>query len=553
MAADKQKNDDEVFQESINFHQSGDLKNARKGFEYLISKYPKSPDLFNSLGTLNLQIGEDKKGCDLLEKSLLINPNQPMISYNLGNSYASQRKFSKALELFEITILKSPDYVEAYIKKGELLTDLKIHKKAIDCFKRAHKIIPENLKILNGIGVNLLELGLAKDALEYFKQCIKINNTIAVFYNNCGLAEYKLNNFKKSIESFNQGINASPSTGYFYSNRGLSFQALKKLNLAMQDFNKCISLAPEYSESYWNKSLLCLFQGNYKDGWKFFEYRWQSFAKKWSRHYTKKLWLGDESIKDKIIFIYPEQGHGDFIQCYRYIALLKNFRPKKIILEVTKPFYKLISIQDSDIEVLCTDMQSPKFDLYCPIMSLPLAFKTEVSNIPNTCPYLFPALAKTKIWENKFKKSERLKIGVCWSGNPLHKNDHNRSMSFINLSELIALPFEFHSLQKEVTHTDQNAINKANIINHQNSLKDFFETASLVNMMDVVISVDTAIVHIAGALGKKTFLLLTDKSSFLWMDKRNDSPWYPTIKIFRQKTLGDWKSPIEEIINELST
>ena len=551
MESNKHKNDDKVFQESIKFHQSGDLKNAKKGFEYLISKYPKSPDLCNSLGTLNLQIGEDKKGCFLLEKSLQLNPSQPMISFNLGNSYANQKNTSKALEFFEMTISKAPDYIDAYIKKGELLTELKLHKEAINCFKIALKINPKNLKILNGIGVNLLDLGKANDSLVYFKKCIKINKNIAVFYNNYGLAEHKLNNFKTSIENFNKCINKSPSTGYFYSNRGLSFQALKDLNLAMQDFNRCISLSPEFSESYWNKSLLNLFQGNYKDGWKFFEYRWQSFAKKWSRSYTKKLWLGDETIKDKIIFIYPEQGHGDFIQCYRYIALLKDFRPKKIILEVTEPFYKLINIQDDKIEVIGPDMQTPKFDLYCPIMSLPLAFKTEISTIPKKCPYLFPDLAKVKIWEDKFKNNNILKIGVCWSGNQLHKNDHNRSMSFNNLSKLLSLPLEFHSLQKEITHRDQEAMSKANIIDHQSSLRDFTETASLVNMMDIIISVDTVIAHLAGALGKKTFLLLPDKSSFLWMGERNDSPWYPTIKIFRQENLGDWKSPIEEIINEL--
>ena len=545
------KNDDEIFQDSIQFHQSGDLSNAQKGFEYLISKYPESTDLCNSLGTLNLQMGEDKKGCSFLEKSLQINPDQPMISFNLGNSYAKQKNFSKALEFFKITILKAPDYIDAYIKKGELLSSLKMHEEAMDCFKIAHKISPENLKILNGIGVNLLDLGQAKDALEYFKQCIKINKTIAVFYNNIGLAEYKMNNFQESVKNFDQCINKSPSTGYFYSNRGLSFQALKEFNLALNDFNKCILLSPEYPESYFNKSLLNLYQGNYVDGWKFYEYRWQSFAKKWARSYPKNLWLGNEAIKNKIIFIYPEQGHGDFIQCYRYIALLKDLHPKKIILEVTEAFYNLISIQDNEIEVIGPDMQTPLFDLYCPIMSLPLALKTEISTIPKKYPYLLADLEKTREWEGKLKNSVQLRIGVCWFGNHLHKNNHNRSMLFNNLSELISLPLEYHSLQKGMTHEEQKIIKKSGVIDHQDSLKDFSDTASLIKMMDVIISVDTVIAHLAGALGKKTFLLLPDKSSFLWMGERKDSPWYPTIKIFRQKTLGNWESPIKEIIKEL--
>ena len=553
MTSNKQKNDDEIFQDSIQFHQSGDLSNAKKGFEYLISKYPESSDLFNSLGTLNLQMGEDKKGCLLLEKSLHIDPNQPMISFNLGNSYLNQKNLPKALEFYTITITKAPEYLEAYIKKGEILTNLKIYNEAIDCFKNALKLAPKNLQILNCIGVNLLELGEAKDALEYFTKCIKIDKTIAILYNNAGLAAYKMNKFNESIEYFNLCINKSPTTGYFYSNRGLSFQALKKLNLAMEDFNKCTYLDPKYPESYWNKSLLYLFQGNYKDGWELYEYRWQSFAKEWARDYPKKLWLGNESIKNKVIYIYPEQGHGDFIQCYRYIALLKNLYPKKIILEVTEPFYKLISNQDIEIEVIGPNIQPSKFDFYAPIMSLPLAFKTEISNVPNKCPYLLSDLNKNKIWEEKFKNSNHLKIGLCWSGNPLHKNNHNRSMLLDDFSELISLPFEFYSLQKEIPHDDLEILNNSKIIDHQNSLSDFSETASLVKMMDIVISIDSVIAHLAGALGKKTFLLLPDKSSFLWMNERKDSPWYPSIRIFRQSTLEDWKKPLKELISELKS
>jgi len=551
MVSNKQKNDDDIFQESLQLHQSGDLNKAQKGFEYLIAKYPESADLCNSLGTLNLQLGNDKKGCSLLEKSLQINQNQPMISFNLGNSYLNQKNFTKALEFYTTTITKAPEYLEAYIKKGELLTNLKIHNEAIDCFKNALELAPGNLKILNAMGINLLEIGEAKNALGYFTQCIKVDKDNAILYNNAGLAAFKMNRFDESIDYFNLCIKNAPMIGYFYSNRGLSFQALKKLNLAMEDYNKCISLDPKHPESYWNKSLLHLFQGNFKDGWKLYEYRWQSFAKEWVRDYPKKLWLGNESIDNKVIFIYPEQGHGDFIHCFRYITLLKDFHPKKIILEVTEPFFKLITNQDLEIEVIGPKTQPPEFDFYSPIMSLPLGFKTEISNIPNKCPYLKTNLNKNKVWEEKFINSNHLKIGLSWSGNPLHKNNHNRSMSLDDFSELLSLPFDFYSLQKEVPNEDLKILNNSKIIDHQKSLRDFSDTASLIKMLDVVISVDSVIAHLAGALGKKTFLLLPEKSSFLWMNERKDSPWYPSIKIFRQSTLGDWKKPMEELICEL--
>ena len=552
MAINKVKNDDEVFQESVRFHQSGKLNDAQKGFEHLIKKYPNSPDLLNSLGTLNLQLGKDKNGCEYLEKSLKINSNQPMISFNLGNSYMHQKNYSKAINFLEITITKAPNYLDAYKKKGELLTNLNNHKAALECFKKAIKLAPEDKVILNGIGVNLLELEDANNALIYFKKCISIDKTIAIFYNNAGLAEYKINAFKESIESFNKAIKLSPTIGYFFSNRGLSYQALKKFDFAIKDFDKCISITPDYPDAYLNKSLINLFMGNYADGWKLYEYRWQSFAKKWGRTYDKKLWLGNESLKNKTIFIYPEQGHGDFIQCYRYIALLKKMSPKQIIIEVTIPFYNLIRAQDDELVVINSNNQIPKFDFYCPIMSLPHAFKTEISSIPNECPYIFLNDIETKKQRNKSTKS-KLKIGVCWAGNNVHKNDHNRSMSISDMSELFSLPFEFHSLQKEVSQENLAILKKFNVIDYHHSLNNFTDTAKLIDKIDIIISVDTVISHLAGALGKKTFLLLPDKSSFLWMEKRDDSPWYPTIKIFRQSTLGDWQTPIKKIKKELKS
>ena len=552
MISNKVKNDDEIFQESIRFHQSGKLNEALKGFQYLIRKYPNSPDLLNSLGTLNLQLGKDINGCEYLEKSLKINSNQPIVSFNLGNSYMNQKKISKAINFFEITIKKAPNYLEAYKKKGEILTNLNNHNEALDCFKKAIKLAPEDKAILNAMGVNLLELGDANNALKCFKKCISIDKTIAIFYNNAGLAEYKINAFQESIDSFNSAIKLSPSIGYFFSNRGLSYQALNKIKFALNDFNKSISIDPSYKDAYWNKSLINLFQGNYREGWRLYEYRWQSFAKKWARTYSKKLWLGDESLKNKIIFIYPEQGHGDFIHCYRYISLLKKMQPKKIILEVTKSFYRLVSSQDKEINIIGPNNKIPKFDFYCPIMSLPHAFKTDILTIPNKCPYLFLNEIKTEMEKDNSKKN-KLKIGVCWAGNPSHKNNHNRSMSIPDMSKLFSLPFEFHSLQKEVSQESLSILKKFNIIDHHNSLEDFSDTAKLIDKIDIIISVDTVIAHLAGALGKKTFLLLPDKSSFLWMDEREDSPWYPTIKIFRQKILGDWQSPIKKIIKELKS
>ena len=295
--------------------------------------------------------------------------------------------------------------------------------------------------------------------------------------------------------------------------------------------------------------------GEYKEGWQLYESRKDNENSK--NRYPKfqaSLWLGNVSIKDKTLLVHSEQGLGDSIQFCRYLPILKSFKPKKIIFHVEKLLLSLLSSMDNEITFLEKNRALPSFDYYCPLMSLPLALKSTLETIPANIPYLKVDNVKNKHWQEKLGKQTKPRIGLVWSGSTKHKNDHNRSLKLQQLSSLLKLPFEFHSLQKDIRDGDKKTLKEyKNIDQHHKDLDDFSDTAALVNQMDLIISVDTSVAHLAGALGKKVWILLPFKVDFRWLLDRDDSPWYPTSKLFRQSQIGDWNSVIQQLISELNT
>jgi ADP-heptose:LPS heptosyltransferase len=271
------------------------------------------------------------------------------------------------------------------------------------------------------------------------------------------------------------------------------------------------------------------------------------------RHFKQPLWLGKELLKDKIILIHAEQGLGDSIQFCRYISMIEGFEPKKIILEAPKALVSLLSTLKNNFTIIEQGNTIPDFDLHCPIMSLPNAFKTSVATIPADVPYLFAEEIKNKQWKNKLGLKTKPRVGIVWSGSLDHKADHypasRRNISLRKLSSLFKLPLEFHLLQKEVRNEDNLALNSLAQINcHQDELIDFSDTAALVMQMDLVISICTSVAHLAGSLGVKTWVLLPYSADFRWMLDRSDSPWYPTATLFRQPEIGDWESVIDQVV-----
>ena len=267
--------------------------------------------------------------------------------------------------------------------------------------------------------------------------------------------------------------------------------------------------------------------------------------------YDQPLWLGKGSLHNKTLLVESEQGFGDVIQFVRYIPMLENIGAK-VILEVPKVMTSIIKSLHGNFLVIEKGKLLPHFDYHISIMSLPLAFNTSINSIPASIPYLFSDKTKREYWNKKFNKKIKPRIGLVWSGSINHTNDKNRSLLLKDFEPILQLPFEFHSIQKEVRENDQKTLFEFNQVHqHQDELNDFSDTAALIEEMDLIISVDTSVAHLAGALGKNVWILLSYHPDYRWMLDRKDSPWYPTCTLFRQSKIDDWSDVVLEITSNL--
>jgi hypothetical protein len=270
------------------------------------------------------------------------------------------------------------------------------------------------------------------------------------------------------------------------------------------------------------------------------------------RNFAQPSWFGAEDITGKTILLHAEQGLGDTIQFVRFVPLVARMGAA-VILEVQRGLKALLSnVLPGAKAVFERGERLPSFDFQCPLMSLPLAFRTEPATIPADIPYVLPDPARQAEWERRLPKRERPRIGLAWSGNPKHQHDHNRSIPLEKLMPLIGeTGFNFYVLQKEIRREDFELLRSStSLINHSDQLNDFVDTAALVSLMDLVITVDTSLAHLAGAMGKPTWILLAFNSDWRWRSARQDSPWYPTARLFRQPKVCDWASVIESILLE---
>ena len=284
-----------------------------------------------------------------------------------------------------------------------------------------------------------------------------------------------------------------------------------------------------------------------------YEWRWKLEKNKLDqRIISKPLWLGKDSLKGKTILLHSEQGLGDSIQFCRYASLVKNLGAK-VLLEIPEHLTHLLKNLDG-VDILIEKGNSlPSFDYHCPLMSLPIAFNTELNSVPNSDAYLKASEAKIEIWSKLLGLKTKTRIGLVWSGNANHKNDRNRTISLQELVEILPTQLEFICLQKEIRINDKENLENSCIKHYEKQIIDFSDTAALCHLMDLVICVDTSAAHLAGAMGKPTWILLPYVPDWRWLLDRDDSPWYNSVKLYRQNEDRAWAPVLELLVGDLNT
>lgn len=480
-----------------------------------------NPDFFiahnNLASTLQAQ-GKLDEAIGHLQKAIEINPNNAEVHSNMGVAFKIQGKLEAAVGCCQKSLSINSDYAEAHSNLADVLQVQGKLDAAVECYQRALSLKPFLYETHNNLG-------------NVYKTQSKLN---------------------AAAEQYQQAIALKPDLASAHLNLGLVLLEEGIRDRAMQCFQDAISLESNFVEAHLSMSLSQLQIGDFEQGWAEYEWRWKSAQMQSIIYdYKQPLWLGKESLSGKTILLHDEQGLGDTIQFCRYAKLVAA-QGATILLLVPSALKSLLTGLEGVSQVLAEGESVPAFDYHCPLMSLPLAFATRVNTIPAEGPYLGCNPGYVSKWQHKLGNKTRPRIGLVWSGSQKHKNDHNRSIPLADLLGLVSNQGQFVSLQKEIRPVDQPLLNRhKHIVCFGEDLEDFMDTAGLIANMDLVISVDTSVAHLAGAMGKPVWILLPFNPDWRWMLERSDCPWYPSARLFRQTNIGDWSSALSVVAEEL--
>ena len=458
----------------------------------------------------------------------------------------NQNDINGAEKKLQVFCEKKPKNKKYHYELGAVYLTKNNLEKAIQKFNDALNIDPKYFEALHEMGVALNLVGKNKESLEKFTLASLINANSAELNFNTAKNYDDLGEYKKAIEFYEKTNYLDPNYYVSYDNKGQSLRDLNRNHEALIAFDKAIEIDPSFSSAYLNKAFSYLVMGEFKKGWLFYEYRWKTKDPAAYLHPQLPQLKTLEGISDKCILVWAEQGLGDTLQFSRYISLLQD-RGADIIFEVQPSLFGLFSSQEW-CSVIARGNPFRKPDYQTPLLSLPLLFETDLASIPS-CNTVLKTNADrvAKFHKTLSLGKDRLNIGLACSGNSEHKNDRNRTMPLHHIAPLLPLANVF-LIQKEVRASDLEFLGDHPEIHFMGAeLYDFEDTAAVVQNMDLIISVDTSLAHLAGSLGKKLLVLLPWAPEWRWLLNRQDSPWYPSATLLRQPSMGDWGAVIEKV------
>jgi tetratricopeptide (TPR) repeat protein len=510
----------------------------------------------NNRGHILWQLKRPEEALESLDRALAIKPDYADALCNRGNALADLRRLDEALLSYDQALAINPQDAPTFNNRGNVLWALERREEAIQSYDKALALSPYDLSVLKDRGIALLALKRGEDALACFDRALAIKPGDPYLVFKRGSALISLNRYEEALDCFDQAFAVAPGDADALDDRGNVLAALQRHAEALASYDQALAISPDSAKAHWNRALTLLRVGDFDEGWKEYEWRWKVNASWVPSHDFPQhlLWLGDKPIKGKTIVLHAEQGFGDTIQFVRFLPLVAALGAN-VVLEVQPALKILLSDVEGADKVIGKGEELPPFDFHCPLLTLPLALKIQVETIPAITPYLSAPEERMALWASRLPKSDGPRIGVGWAGNPDFANDRMRSIGLAPLTPLFSLPgFQFVSIQKDLRAGDQEILrNHPHVIHLGDKLTDFSDTAAVMSLLDLIISSDTAPVHLAGALRRPVWILLDQLSDWRWMLNREDSPWYPTARLFRQPKLDDWASVVERVTAELNS
>jgi tetratricopeptide (TPR) repeat protein len=556
--ANQQRQIDTLLRQAVALQQNAAYGEAEELYREILALRPRHFDAIQLLGALALQSGRLEEGIALLKQAVAINGMQAPIHSNLAYAYNATRRYKEGLASASRALALQTDFVDGLNNRGNALAGLDQPAQALAAFERALSLQSGFAPGWSNRACVLRDLGRPVDALASCDQAIALQPNYADAWSNRANALSDLNRPQDAQQSYQRAIELAPTLADAWNNLGLTLVDLNQHAQALLSYERALALNPGFAEAHWNESLCLLQMGRLTEGWQKYEWRWErNRIKAARRDFAQPLWRGDFSIEGKTILLHAEQGLGDTLQFCRYAAMVAALGAR-VVLEVPAELLRLLANLQGVGVLIEQGQPLPPFDCHCPLLSLPLAFKTEVATIPASPRYLFANTQASQRWAQRVGDNAPglLKVGLVWAGGnrphvaELRKNDARRSITLDALRPLFDVPrVQFYSLQKGPAAQQCGQIPELaqHLIDYTDELVDFADTAALVANLDLVISVDTACAHLAGALGKPVWILNRFDTCWRWMLERNDSPWYPSAQLFRQPALGDWTHVILSI------
>lgn len=501
-------------QQGVALHSAGRVRDALQLYQAILEADPGHFDALQLAALAHKQQGDYKAALELFSRALRIDQSQPAVFNNLGVT----------------------------------LQELGHPQQALDCFADALRLQPDYAEALNNQGLSLAALNRHADAVRSYDEALQINPAYAAAQNSRGTSLQALGRSREAIESYKKALEIRPDYAQCHNNLGYALRRLGRHEQALSAYEEALRLSPDDADTHWNYAILLLLLGRYPQGWQHYEWR---LVKHDLRHNFRADpqhdWRGQHAVAGKRVLIYAEQGLGDAIQFVRYLPLLDALGAE-VVLEAHKRLLPLFASLRMPLTLVAKGDPLPPYDFSCPLMSLPMVFGTTLETVPATVPYLFSDASKVAAWQQRLGLRQALRVGIAWSGSSTHKDDAERSLGLAQLSSLLALPVEWHSLQKEYRDADLGALQSLpHLRQHHDAQHDFSDAAALFDCMDLIISVDTSVAHLAGALGKPVWILLSRAVDFRWLLDREDSPWYPTARLFRQGEDEPWSAVLARV------
>lgn len=519
----------------------GDYETALANYDRAIALRPEYPEAYTNRGNTLIECGRFESAVASYDDALAIKPDFAQAHYGRARALRELGSLEDAVASYDRAIACKADYVEAFYDRGNALLDLGRVEDAVASYDAAIARMPTHAEAYNNRGNALLALRRDDDALASYARAAALDPGNAQAHNNVGKMLQTRHELDLALAWYDKAVELAPGLVEAHNNRGNVLAELKRLDEALASYDRGIAVQPDHAELHWNKALLLLLAGDFTRGWPLYEWRWKraEFAVR-KRAFPQPVWLGETSPAGRTILLHNEQGLGDLIQFCRYVPLLAQ-RGARVIMEVPRQMTGLLRSLDGVDGLVARGDPLPPFDAHCSVLSLPLALGMASNSIPAARGYLHGDPARREAWERRLGPTSAIRVGLAWSGSSGHVNDRNRSIPLEKLAAALPDGCDYVCLQKELRDADRDALRAHGGIRFVgDELEDFSDTAALCERMDLVISVDTSVAHLAGALGKDTWVLLPFHPDWRWLLDRADSPWYATMRLFRQRKAGSW-------------